>query len=172
MATLISAETPAVGVYLLENDATNWVGNNNPGLCDLDNLSEGDTYIYFQTLIRIDLTLNTGGGGDFLGHRFSSVGPGKAGHVSGYDDIENFTGVFEVTADVEEKARRFVKLNNRAGDGLKYLIQRYGAADWRQFPNSAGVLKKYVPIYTTGCSVVDTGEKDRKQLTIPGVATW
>ena len=172
MATLISNETPQVGIYLLENDATNWVGNNNPGLCDLDNLSIGDTYVYFKTTIRIDLNLNTGGGGDFIGHGFSSVSAGKTGHVSGYDDIENFVFVAEVTAATEEYARAFVKLNNRSGDGQKYLIQRYGAADWRQFPNELGVLKKYLPIYTTGCTVADSGEKDRKQATISGVAVW
>ncbi len=59
MTTLISAETPPVGIYLLENEATNWVGSNNPGLCDLANLSEGDTYVYFQTIIRIDIMLNS-----------------------------------------------------------------------------------------------------------------
>lgn len=148
------------------------MGNNNPGLCDLDNLSLGDTYIYFETLIRIDLILNTGGSGDFLGHRFSSVAPGKTGHITGNDDLENCVLIAETTATTEEKARAFVKLNNRDGDGQKYLIQRYGTSDWRQFPNELGVLKKYIPIYTTACSVVDTGEKDRKQLTISGVATW
>ena len=172
MTTLISAETPPVGIYILENDATNWVGNNNPGLCDLDNLSLGDTYIYFQTLIRIDLMLNTGGAGDFVGHRFSSVAAGKTGHISGYDDVENLIVITEVTATEEEKARAFIKLNNRAGDGQKYLIQRHGTSDWRQFPNENGVLKKYVPVYTTGCTVIDTGEKDRKQLTLSGVVTW
>ena len=172
MVTLIGNETPPVGIYLLENEATNWVGSNNPGLCDLENLSEGDTYVYFATLIRIDVMLNTGGAGDFIGHRFTSVAAGKTGHVSGYDDVENFVLIAEVTADIEEKARKFVKLNNRSGDGQKYLVQRYGTTDWRQFPNELGVLKKYVPIYTTGCTVVATGEKDRKQLTIPGVATW
>ena len=148
------------------------MGNNNPGLCDLDNLSLGDTYIFFQTLIRIDVILNTGGSGDFLGHRFSSVAAGKTGHITGQDDLENVVLIVEVTADTEEKARAFVKLNNRSGDGQKYLIQRYGTSDWRQFPNEVGVLKKYIPIYTTACTVVDTGEKDRKQLTISGVATW
>lgn len=116
--------------------------------------------------------LNTGGAGDFMGHRFSSVAVGKTGHITGEDDVENLVMIAEVTADVEEKARKFVKLNNRDGDGQKYLIQRYSAADWRQFPNDSGVLKKYVPVYTTGATVVDTGEKDRKQLTISGVATW
>jgi hypothetical protein len=172
MTKLISAETPPVGVYILENDATNWVGNNNPGLCDLDNLSLGDTYIYLKTLIRIDLMLNTGGSGDFIGHRFSSVAPGKTGHVTGEDDLENVVLVAEVIATTEENARSFVKLNNRQGDGQKYLIQRYGVSDWRQFPNDVGALRKYIPVYTTGCTVVDTGEKDRKQLTISGVATW
>ena len=117
--------------------------------------------------------LNTvGGEGDFVGHRFSSIGAGKTGHVSGYDDIENFVIIAEVTADIEEKARSFVKLNNRAGDGQKYLIQRYDVAEWRQFPNELGVLKKYAPIYTTNITVIDMGEKDRKQLTISGVGTW
>ena len=141
-------------------------------MCDLDNLTLGDTYIYLETVIRLDVMINTGGAGDFLGHRFSAVAAGKTGHVSGYDDIENYVLVAETTATIEEKTRAFVKLNNRQSDGLKYLIQRYGASDWRQFPNDAGVLKKYVPIYTTGCTVVDTGEKDRKQVTIPMVATW
>jgi hypothetical protein len=157
-------------------DEGGWVAANNPGNCTYTNLTEGDTYLYLETIIRCDHAINTMGGGDFVGHGFTPVGTGKTGHATGTEEMETITVIAEVTNDIAEKAEHFVKFNNRDSDGQKYLCLRFGASDWKKWPDSTPTAhasaKKYVPLYSVAIRGTFTGEKDRQQLQLECVPTW
>jgi len=172
MVTLIANEMPAVGIYIMEN-TDGWVAGNNPGLANLENLSLGNTYIYLQTVTRFDHVISAVTTGSYTNHQLSPTAIGRSGHFTNENEIGTFTIVAEVTNTVAEKCEEFVKLNNRTGDGQKYLVLRYGATDYRQFPYYDGItMKKYIPVITSGVTTTFMGEKDRQQIVIGGWEFW
>jgi len=174
MVSLIKNETPAVGIYLTEDASSEIVANNAPGETDLAVMTEGNGYCYVASVIRFEHVVSTvTKGDDYKAHTFSNVGAGIQGHWTGQADTGNVVIIGEVDNATAAKIKQFVKRNNRTGDAQKFLIHVYSSTVYEQFPDEDGTLKNYLPIWTSGVSVVEVdGNKDRKMVSIGGWEYW
>ncbi|KKN56983.1 hypothetical protein LCGC14_0567050 [marine sediment metagenome] len=157
MASLLSAA--GIGVFIVEEE-NGQINANTPGGIDLDNLSVGDTYIYLEELVRLSHTLDFGNQGDNMpGHTVNKIDAGQTGHSTGEGDLCGFTlqaTVDETTAELLEK---FGKLDNRTGDGKKFLVRQTASNVFRQYPNAAGTLKKYAPVIVMRVETIEVHDK-------------
>lgn len=156
-----------VGLYITE-DQGGAIGSNTPGEIDLDSLTEGDKYIFCPIVIqfRHALTFNDEGP-DRKGHSvYFASGAGKMGHSTGTADKGLLMVTCEVTNANGAKLKKFAKLNNRIGDGVKYVVHQYAAETFEEFPIAAGTLKKYLPVIVRGIDVTEQGGKNDNKMAI------
>jgi hypothetical protein len=160
MAPLLSAN--GIGLYFVEEE-NGQIAANTPGGIDLGNLTLGDTYIYFDTVLRFEHKLTFNKESDnFIG--FWTWGSGNNTVATGTGGASR--GYFMITVECDETTvenlEKLTKLNVVAGDGLKYLVKQTASAVFRQFPNSSAALKNYAPIVVRGVDAVeiDTSGKD------------
>lgn len=156
------------GLYLTEEEDGSIAGNT-PGEIDLTNLVLGNSYIYFDTILRFEekSTFNqeTGFTGlktwqiDAAGGVQSSTGGGR----------KNF---FMITIETDETnaehLKTFVMLNVKIGDGLKYIVKQTASEAFEQFANSVGTLRKAAAIIIRGIDIVEIANsgKDVKVINI------
>ena len=156
-----------VGLYITE-DQGGAIGSNTPGEIDLDSLSEGDTYIFCPIVIQFRHLLTFNDEGDERkGHSvYFANGSGLVGHSTGEADRGMLTVVCEVTTANGSNLKKFGKLNNRIGDGQKYLVHQYAAEVFEEFPNASGTLKKYIPVIVRGVDVTEQAGKFDSKMAI------
>jgi len=156
-----------VGLYITEEQGGS-IAANTPGEIDLDSLSDGDTYIYCPIVIQLRhaLTFNNEGP-DRKGHTvYFANGAGKMGHSTGTADKGLLMVTCEVTNANGSKLKKLAKLNNRIGDGVKYLVHQYASETFEEFPLASGTLKKYIPVIVRGIDVSEQGGKKDNKMAI------
>jgi len=165
--TDISAHT--YGVWIVEEEDTQ-IASNTPGGITYTNLVLGDTYIYLDDIITFTHKfISQREGEDILG--WKSIQTNSTGKIEGQTG-GGLRSSFIITAMVDEATseylKRFFKLHVVAEDGNKYLVHQRATTTFEQFPNSAGVLKKYAEIIIRGIDIKETndGGKDAKIATL------
>ena len=161
------------GIYITEDEG-GAVAGNTPGEIDLDNLTIGTKYIYFDTLLRFEekSTYNREGN-DWIGYKTWATGQGTVQASTG-GAAKTF---FMITVEVDETTAEYVKqmgiLNVKTGSTsgvgkIKYLVKQTASEAFEQFPNSAGVLKKMTAIIIRGSDIVEIANsgKDVKLINI------
>ena len=163
-----------VGFYITEEQGGSIAGNN-PGEIDLDLLSEGNTYIFCPIVIqfRHSLTFNDEGNSR-KGHSvYFASGSGLVGKSTGEADKGLLLVTCEVTTANGSLLKKFSKLNNRIGDGIKYLVHQYATTTFEQFPNASGTLKSYLPVIVRGIDVTEqAGVFDSKMAVFALEEVW
>lgn len=159
-----------VGLYILQ-DQGGWVAANTPGEADLDLLSDGDTYWYGPLVLQFRHMLTFNDEGDSRkGHStYFATGSGLLGHSTGEADRGMLTVACEVTTANGSKIKKFAKLNNRIGDGQKYLVHQYASETFEEFPNASGTLKKYLPVIVRGVDVIEQDGRNNTKLATIGL---
>ena len=146
------------GLYITEDEG-GAVAGDTPGEIDLDNLVLGDSYIYFDTILRFEekATFNDEGL-DFFG--FKTFSTGTIGDL----DVQANTGegmrVFymcsvETNETTAENLKLLAAKNVIIGDGIKYLIKQTASEAFETFPNGSAVAKKVTAIIIRGYDIVE-----------------
>ncbi len=156
------------GLYFTEEQGGSIAGNT-PGEIDLDLLALGNTYIYFDTLLRFEekSTFNQETG--FTGHKTWQIDAAGGVQSSTGGGRKNF---FMITVEADETTaehmKTFVMLNVKIGDGIKYLVKQTAAEVFEQFANSVGTLRKAVAVIIRGIDIVEKADsgKDVKLINI------
>ena len=162
MATLLKNNS-AVGLYILEEENDQLETNNTPGEIDLENLTLGDTYIYFDTVIRFEhkVTANKEGT-DFVGFWSwqSAATPGSVSASTGGARRGYILATVETTATQQANFEKFFNLNAAVGDGQKFLIRQWASETFREFPYGA-TNKKYAKVIMRGYDITETEDKGK-----------
>lgn len=158
------------GAYILE-DETGWVAANTPGNANLDNLTEGTQYLYFDTVRKLDYVLTANRDSEIkIGFTTTSLGDGKKSWYSHTYENCNLFLIALVTSDVAGKCRRFLKTLNRAGTSQKYFVKQKASEVFELYPNAAAVLKKYTRVIVRGIQTIEVDDKGPDaQLAIVGM---
>ena len=164
------------GAYLLINQG-GWVAANTPGEADLDLLTLGNNYIYFDSVMRLEHRISTtsdGGESSFVGHNLNGVSGGQTRDWSGGVDKGNLILLCEVDSITGTHIKSMVKRQNRLSVPLAlYLVRQYASETFELFPNHDLVHKKYIEIVTSGVMVVELeGIQDRKQMSLGMWEMW
>ena len=150
------------GLYITEDEG-GAVAADTPGEIDLANLAVGDTYVYFDTILRFEekATFNDEGL-DFFGFKTSSTGS------TGDLKVQAITGegmkvFYMCTVETDETTAENLKLlaakNVIIGDGIKYLVKQTASEAFETFPNGAGVAKKVTAVIIRGYDIKEIGDK-------------
>jgi hypothetical protein len=172
MATPLSGA--GIGIFLVQEE-NGQIAANTPGGIELENLSLGDTYFYFDSVKTFEHDLSFGSQSDNMpGHTLSKIGTGLTGHTTGEGDLCGFTLTATMDETNGELLEKFAKLNNRTSDAAKYLVRQTATNTFRQFPNSAGTFKKYCPVTIMNCKTneVFTRGNDYLLATLLFAETW
>ena len=158
------------GIYITTEQGGNIAGNT-PGNIDLDLLILGNTYIYFDSVMRFEYRISTtteGGDSTFVGHNVSAITPGGLTSWTGQAEKGNVIIIAEVDHATAYLVERFVKQNNRTGsDSGRYLVKQYASNSFEEFPSDSLAKVKYLPVLSSGCTVVEIeGVIDRKQVSL------
>ena len=160
MVDLISSN--AWGVYIVEEE-NGQIAANTPGGIDLDNLVEGDTYIYFDQVLTFDQKyMSQREGDDFLGWKTmqtSSSGTVSGNVGGGYRHFITFMA--KVTEALGEKMGTLFVKHVASGDGDKYLVHQRATTTFEQFSNTSGTLKNYCEIIIRGFELKETDQKGK-----------
>ena len=168
MAALLLKNNSTQGLYLAQDDAGK-IAANTPGDLDLNNLTLGTNYIYFDTVLRFEekATFNIEGN-DFVGFKTWQSGS-RAVQASTGRGIRTF---FLISVEVDETTAEYMKtlgkFNVNVGDGQLFLIKQTASEAFEQFPNSSVALKKFAKIIIRGADIVEVAEggKDVKIINI------
>ena len=170
MATLISSIP--IGIFITKEE-NGQINNNTPGGIDLDNLTAGDTYIYFTNILRFEHKLSANfEGEDRWGHKTWGIANGVNAHNTGTIEMGYFMVSCEGTETQAEQAEQFLKKNNRGSlatsTNIRYLVKQTATTVFRQFPNASGTLVNYCPVILRGVSAVenDMSGKDVQLITL------
>ena len=163
MATIKATTTQ--GLYIIED-----IGGKiaTPGDIDLAGGVLGNTYIYFDTIIRFEhkITFNKEGP-DFTGFHTWQQGIAQIAKSTGGGRRAFFMITVECDETTIENLEKLAILNVAPGDGKKYLVKQTagsgatGAAYFRQFPNAAGTLADITPIIIRGVDSVEVADKGK-----------
>lgn len=165
MANLIKNNSTQ-GLYITEEEGGSIAGDT-PGEIDLANLVLGDSYIYFDTILRFEEK------GTF--NREDPDWTGFKTWQSGSLDVQASTGggmkvFYMCTVETDETTAENLKLvaalNVVIGDGIKYLVKQTASEAFETFPNGSGVAKKATAIIIRGYNIVEIGNsgKDVKMV--------
>ena len=156
------------GLYITIDNAGKIVANT-PGDLDLDGLSLGTQYVYFDTLARFEEkgTFNREEP-DFIGFKSWQTAATTVNASTGGGS----KAVFLITVETDETTGEYVKtlskLNVKIGGGQLYIVKQTASEAFEQFPNSSSTLKKYVPIIMRGYNIIEKADsgKDVKLINI------
>lgn len=154
------------GLYFTEEQGGAIAGNT-PGEIDLDLLVLGNSYIYFDTLLRFEekstFNLETG----FTGYKTWQIDAASGVQATTGGARKNFfMSTVETDETTAENLKTFVMLNVKIGDGIKYLVKQTASEAFEQFANSVGTLRKAVAIIIRGIDITEVEGKALKLITI------
>lgn len=143
------------GLYITE-EQNNSISNNTPGEIDLDQLSLGDTYIYFDTINRFEekATFNREDP-DWTGFKTWQSGSLDAQASTGGGMRVFYMCTVEVDETTAENLKKLAALNVVIGDTIKYLVKQTASEAFEQFPDGSGVLKKWTAIIIRGYDITE-----------------
>jgi hypothetical protein len=156
------------GLYILEEE-NGRIAANLPGDIDLGNLSLGDTYIYFDNILRFEekFTANREGD-DWIGFKTWNVANHKTQASTGGAYRVYYMSTVESNETTAQYLKTLAALNVIPGDGLKFLVKQTASEAFELFPNDSGVNKKATAIIIRGYNAVEiaSGGKDFKLINI------
>lgn len=144
------------GLYFSEEQGGAIVANT-PGEIDLALLALGDTYIYFDTILRFERKKTYNREENFTGFKTfqNSITSPSIQSNTGSGKRAFFMVTVECDETTAELLEQFCDRNVVSGDGIKYLIKQTASEAFRQFPNAAFVLKKFAAVIIRGIDVVE-----------------
>ena len=145
------------GLYIVEEE-NGRIAADAPGDIDLANLVLGDTYHYFDTLLRFEekATFNREEP-DWTGFKTSQDGSLKALGITGGGMRVFYMNTVETNQTEAENIKLLASLNVVIGDGIKYLVKQNASESFETFPNDVPVLKKATPVIIRGYDIVEIG---------------
>jgi len=154
-----------------------WVTANTPGDCDLDLLTENTTWIYFDSVMRLQCSWTSIYEDDVhIGFR---TYPGKeeaeTDYYTGGADRQIFLAIVETdraTCEGMETVMKYWNKATRINTEELILVRQYATTTFRQFSNQNIALKKYLPVIINGISYIELGTTDKQELTISGISVW
>lgn len=135
------------------------------------NLTEGDTYLYFDSVVQFQHGILTNLQTSSVKGK-STFSAGTAGQTTvntGEGDQCGFQIQALVDHSAAAKIEKFVKLDNRLSGGTikaRYLVRQYASTTFREFPLADGTLKKYAQVTSMIYDSMETIEKGQYQLLV------
>jgi hypothetical protein len=142
------------GLYITEDQGSQ-IGNNTPGNIDLDQLSLGDSYIYFDNIQRFEEKTTYNREEAFVGWKTVQDASTKIAATTGGGKRNWFLISVECNLTTAENFKKLATLNAKISDELKYIVKQYASESFEQFTNESGTLKKWAGIIIRGYDIVE-----------------
>lgn len=170
MAALLLKNNSTQGIYITADNAGK-IAANTPGDLDLDGLTLGTNYIYFDIVLRFEekATFNREEP-DFLGWKTWSSGTTTVQATTGSAYKNFFLISVEVDETTAEYMKTLAKWNVRRADEQMFLIKQTASEAFEQFPNSAVALKKFCKIIIRGIAIVEMTNSAGKDVKVINLA--
>lgn len=157
MAANLIKNNSTQGLYITEEE-DGQIANDTPGEIDLTNLVLGDSYIYFDTLLRFEekTTFNREDP-DWTGFKTWQSGSLDVAFSTGGGMRTFYMCTVETDETTAENLKKLAALNVVIGDGAKYIVKQTASEAFETFPDGSGTLKKSTKVIIRGHSIAEVG---------------